>query len=220
MESLNDSTGHEAAWIKSSPQVFWGEIAPYEHVVQIYENDNAFLDLLADFIVEGVNTKECVIVIATKIHQEELDKRLILAGYEPSTLVSSGQLISIDAEEALTKFMVNDWPDENLFNQLITELITRAKGNGPGIRAFGEMVAILWAKGQVGATVRLEHLWNKFCTNEAFCLFCAYPQSGFTQDASESIMHICSAHSRMINNASDGKGSKELFYKSMKRKAM
>jgi hypothetical protein len=219
MESLNDSNIRDAAWIKTSPQIFWGEIAPYEHVVQIYENDDAFLGLLADFVVEGVSTKECVIVIATKIHQEELEKRLAMAGYNPSKLISNGKLISINAEEALTKFMVNDWPDENLFNQVITELITKAKVNGPRIRAFGEMVAILWAKGQVGATVRLEHLWNKFCANEAFCLFCAYPQSGFTQDGSESIMHICSAHSKMINSA-PGKGSKEIFYKSLKQKAM
>ena len=27
-------------------------------------------------------------------------------------------------------------------------------------RAFGEMVALLWAKRHIGATVRLEHLWN------------------------------------------------------------
>jgi hypothetical protein len=71
-------------------------------------------------------------------------------------------------------------------------------------------VAILWAKGQVGATVRLEQLWNKFCETEAFCLFCAYPKSGFTQDASESLMHICNAHKKMLKG---GKSRKDLFYK-------
>ena len=220
MEPLKENDNRKAAWVKASPQVFWGEIAPYEHVVQIYENDSAFLDLLAEFVIDGVETNECVIVIATKIHQDELNRRLIALGYKPSSLVSNGHLISLDAEEALAKFMVNDWPDENLFNQVINDVIARAKVNCPRIRAFGEMVAILWAKGQVGATVRLEQLWNKFCQNDAFCLFCAYPQSGFTQDASESIMHICSAHSKMITSEPTEKGSTEIFYKSLRQKAM
>ena len=113
--------------------------------------------------------------------------------------------------------MVNDWPDENLFNQMVSEVITKAKIRGRQVRAFGEMVAILWAQGKVGATVRLEHLWNKFCENEAFCLFCAYPKSGFTQDASESVMHICGAHSKMI--AGVGKGMTDIFYKAVDQKA-
>jgi hypothetical protein len=78
------------------------------------------------------------------------------------------------------------------------------------------MVAILWAKGQVGATVRLEQLWNKFCQRESFCLFCAYPQSGFTQDASESLGHICSAHSKVI--ASGEVGMNDIFFKPVERK--
>ena len=82
-------------------------------------------------------------------------------------------------------------------------------------RAFGEMVALLWAKGQVGATIRLEHLWNKFCARHTFSLFCAYPQSGFTQDASESVVHICQAHSKMIAGVSQSQT--EVFYKTVEK---
>ena len=64
--------------------------------------------------------------------------------------------------------------------------------------------------------MKSEQLWNKFCENEAFCLFCAYPQSGFTQDASDSVMHICGAHSKMI--AGVAKGKTELFYKNVDKK--
>jgi len=61
------------------------------------------------------------------------------------------------------------------------------------------MVALLWAKGQNGATVRLEYLWNEFCQKESFALLCAYPRSGFTQDIDSSIREICSAHSKVIS---------------------
>jgi hypothetical protein len=207
------------SWAKSSPQIFWAEIAPNEHVVQIYENDVSFLNLLTDFVIDGIKTNDCVVIIATKIHRAALSERLLNEGYSLAILTTRTQLIMLDAEETLSKFMVKDWPEEILFNQTISAVITKAKSNGRKVRAFGEMVAILWAKGHVGATVRLEHLWNKFCENEEFCLFCAYPQSGFTQDASTSIMHICSAHSKMISNSLQDERSAEIFYRQVEPKA-
>jgi hypothetical protein len=79
------------------------------------------------------------------------------------------------------------------------ERTSRARQNEGRVRAFGEMVAVLWANGHNGATVRLEHLWHAFCQSEAFSLFCAYPKSGFTQDASTSIKEICATHSKVIS---------------------
>jgi len=198
-------------WAASSNEVFWGEIAPCEHVVQIYENDEVFLNLLAGFVSSGLNTGECAVVIATVDHLKALNERLADLGYAVPSLISQTQYIPLDAEATLSRFMVNDWPDEYLFYKVISEVLMKAKANNRKVRAFGEMVAILWAKGQVGATVRLEHLWNKFCENEAFCLFCAYPETGFTQDAAESVMHICSAHTKMIKGAANGKST--IFYK-------
>jgi len=204
-------------WTKTSSQVFWGEIAPCDHVVQIYENDEVFLDLLAGFVVGGVAIGESVIVIATDAHLKLLNTRLNTFGYVVSHLISKNQYFPLNAEETLAKFMVNDWPDEYLFNHVVSDLIGKAKGKGRRVRAFGEMVAILWGKGQVDATVRLEHLWNKFCAKEAFSLFCAYPQTGFTRDASESVMHICGAHSKMIA-AIDKGGVDELLFKEVSQK--
>ena len=94
--------------------------------------------------------------------------------------------------------MVNGWPDEELFTNTVNDIITRARGNGRKVRVFGEMVAVLWAEGNAGATVRLEHLWNELQTHEHFPLFCAYPRSGFTQDAAVSMQMICDTHSKVV----------------------
>jgi hypothetical protein len=213
MESLQINSDE---WKQASTNVFWGEIAPCDHVVQIYENDDVFLDLLNGFVSGGVNAGDCVIVIATVAHLKELDARLENLGFNISDLIAKNLYLPVDAEQMLSEFMVNDWPDETLFMSTVSDLIVKAKMDNRQVRAFGEMVAILWAKGQVGATVRLEHLWNKFCETQAFCLFCAYPQSGFTQDASESVMHICGAHSKMI--AGFGQSKTDIFYKTVDSK--
>jgi hypothetical protein len=190
-------------WKNASSHVFWGEIAPCDHVVQIYDNDDVFLDLLAGFVHGGVTSQESVVVIATREHLEGLKERMTAMGLNHDDLVLEKKLFPLDAEKTLSRFMVNDWPDENLFMSVVTDVIENAKSGGRQVRAFGEMVAVLWSQGHIGATVRLEHLWNKFCETEAFCLFCAYPKSGFTQDAEASLMHICSAHTKMITGVKD-----------------
>jgi hypothetical protein len=141
---------------------------------------------------------------------------LTCAGWDYTAVVESNLYIPLDADITLSKFMVNDWPDETLFMHLVSDLITKAKIGGRPVRAFGEMVAILWAKGQVGATVRLEQLWNKFCETQAFCLFCAYPKNGFTQDAVESVMHICGTHSKLITVGEEG--AENILYRTITQK--
>jgi MEDS: MEthanogen/methylotroph, DcmR Sensory domain len=183
---------------KKEPDIFWGEIAPCDHLVQIYEDDATFLDTLVSFVMAGLRTGESVIVIATAAHLTGLENRLGAEGLNTSSLRLAGQYLPFDAKETLSKFMVNGWPDEKLFRQTVAELLARARRHGGKVRAFGEMVALLWAEGYNGATVRLEHLWNDFCQTELFCLFCAYPRAGFTKNVNESIKEICATHSKVV----------------------
>ena len=198
-------------WQRSNAKIFWGEIAPCDHVVQIYEDDNVFLDMLAGFAGSGINAGDCVVIIATTSHLIALEERLESLGVHVDSLIDNDRYIPLDAEKSLARFMVNDWPDEKRFNEFVTELLKRAHKYNRQVRAFGEMVALLWAQGHNGATVQLEHLWNQFCDKEAFCLFCAYPKSGFTQDINESIRHICGTHSKIISGTE--KPMTELLYK-------
>jgi hypothetical protein len=208
-----NSVGEE--WKQCNASVFWGEIAPCNHVVQIYESDDIVLDSLETFIISGLTNNESVIIIATPQHLKALNRKLILKGYDPEKLQNEQVYQALDAEEILSKFMVNGWPDDEKFMEVVTSLISRARGKeGRKVRAYGEMVAILWAKGMNGATVHLEHLWNQFCESEIFCLFCAYPKAGFTQDVEASINHICSAHTKQISGTN--KSTTEVFYKKTK----
>jgi hypothetical protein len=181
-----------------NPQVFWGEIAPCDHFVQIYDDSGVMLDLLEGFVSGGLRDGDGVVIIATQQHINALDARLLAQGLNLKTLRAEDRYLTYDAADTLAKFMVNDWPDEALFRQTVKETLLRARGNGRHVRAFGEMVAILWANGQSAATVRLEHLWHQFNAEEKFSLFCAYPRVGFTQDAEASIAEICAAHSKVI----------------------
>jgi hypothetical protein len=183
----------------TSGDVFWGEIAPCDHLVQIYEDNGVFLDTLEGFIGGGLRAGDSAVVIATAAHQKALEERLQATGLDLDTARSQDQYIALDVEETLAKFMVKGWPDDDLFIGAITEILARAKARGRRVRAFGEMVAVLWARGDQAATVRLEHLWHGLCEAEQFSLFCAYPKVGFTGDVTESINEICAVHSKVIS---------------------
>jgi hypothetical protein len=188
---------------QAKAKMFWGEIAPCDHLVQLYEDDVVFLDSLEGFVAGGLEAGDGVIVIATTPHLDTLEDRLRRRGLNLNKYRSEDCYIAVDAEETLSKFVIEGVPDEDLFMRVISKLLTRARGTKSGgkerrVRAFGEMVAIMWGQGLTDATVQLEHLWQELCRKEAFSLFCAYPRSGFAQEAEESIKEICAAHSNLV----------------------
>lgn len=180
------------------PQIFWGEISPCDHLVQIYESDAAFLDVLEGFVAAGIVAGEGVVIIAVESHRAALERRLAARGIDVGRAQAEDRFIVLDAQETLDTFMCDGWPDEEKFKGAVHGLLQRAGKDGRGVRAFGEMVALLWAQGHCGATVRLEYLWHRLCEERQFSLLCAYPKSGFTENAADSIRQICDAHSHVV----------------------
>jgi hypothetical protein len=198
-------------WQQANLNAFWNEVAPSDHLVQIYDDEIVFLNSLEGFAATGIEAGESVIIIATTAHLNCLEEKLMKRGFDLHVLIADDLFIPLNAEDLLSKFMVKGWPDERLFMQTVGQLVKRAKTKGRSIRAFGEMVALLWARDHGAATIRLEELWNKFCANEKFCLFCAYPRNGFTNHDHTAIPHICTAHSKEIGGWANA--TSDIYYK-------
>ena len=183
---------------RAPTEVCWEEMDRSDHSVQIYSDTQSFLEALEGFVSGGLRAGESVIVIATEIHRRALDRMLARRGYDLGQAKQESRYLVIDAAEALDKFMVDGWPDSDKFRIFVKDIFTRATAKGRPVRAFGEMVALLWEQGNSASTMQLETLWNQFCDKEGLRLFCAYPRSGFTEDALDSIGTICAHHSRVI----------------------
>lgn len=196
-------------WQQSTQEEFWGEIAPRDHILSIYEDGPGFLNLLYGFVSGGFNARAAVVVIATAEHLSYIDEQLKRDGYDVFGLKLTDEYIPLDAEALLDQFMIHDSLDENLFFHVITNLLARAKKQDRMVRAFGEMVAILWARGLTDATFQLEALWNQYCESEGFSLFCAYPKTVFGKEHNHSVEDICCAHTRLVS----GDGQSQVFYK-------
>ena len=182
---------------------FWAELGPCSHVVEIYEDEGSFLANLTEFVAGGLTTGEAAVIIATPQHRDGLRSRLAAMGFDVDAAAQSDQLILLDAEETIARFMMNDWPQDFLFHKVIGEVLGRAVGPGRKVRAFGEMVALMWAKGLCGPTVKLEHLWTDLCRKLDFSLFCAYPKIGFTVDPATDMARVCDLHSATFKSRAD-----------------
>ncbi|MEO8649311.1 MAG: MEDS domain-containing protein [Acidobacteriota bacterium] len=178
--------------------IFWGELTPCDHMVQIYEDDEIFMDSLEGYVAGGLTAGDGVVVIATETHISSLNRRLAKHDIDIPTAVDDERYIVLEADETLPQFIYEGWPDDDKFRALILGLLERARGDGRRVRAFGEFVALLWGRGHNAATVRLEHLWHRLCAEQGFSLFCAYPRIGFTDYALKSLEDIRSIHARVI----------------------
>ncbi len=152
-----------------------------EHSVQFYEADDFLLAGVTRFVAAGISDGDCSIVIATKAHREDLETRLVNRGLDLNAARRRGAYVAIDAADTLAKFMVGDRPDPARFEQAVGELIQNAIKGPPlrRVRAFGEMVALLWADGRPDAAIALETLWNDLGRRQTFSLLCGYPMQAF-----------------------------------------
>jgi hypothetical protein len=174
------------------------EIAASEHIAQFYEDDDVLIDTLSAFVSGGLNAGESTIIIATPRHLQLLERRLVDTDVDLAGAILEDRYIALDAGASLASFMVKGWPDEERFTNLVNRLLGRATVKNRQVRAFDEMVALLWARGESAANVRLEHLWQKVCLSRPFPIFCAYPKARFSRQPRAPLHEICAAHSRVI----------------------
>jgi hypothetical protein len=183
---------------RAAAEVIWDGAGPSEHAVLLYSSQTLLIDALEGFASGGLRAGESVIIVATPAHRAALERRLRVRGYDLDQARAEDRYIALDAEAALRELMEDGWTNPGCFKHFVCRLLARARGQGRRVRVFGEMVALLWGRGQPEATVRLEAMWNQLQAEDEFSLFCAYPQASFPPAADGALAEICEQHSRII----------------------
>jgi hypothetical protein len=170
-----------------------------QHIVHVYQDLESLEEMVVFFIEEGVRAGEGALVIATRFHQETLSRRLEKRGVLLEEVLHRGQLVFVDADEALSSFMVRGMPDWDRFHDLIGGVLARVRSRYASVRAYGEMVDILWQGGHLDAANRLEEFWNLLARSKDFSLFCSYFMDSLDKEVYEGhLQSICSTHSHLI----------------------
>ena len=147
---------------------------PNAHIVQLYRDPAVLRETVGSYLSEGFRSGDSAVVIATPDHWKEFRKELEARDQHPSRMEQDGRLAVLDARSTLDGFMRQGMPDEGLFHRAIGSVLSTITSAGAHLRAYGEMVSLLWADRNFDAALRLEELWNALAERSPFTLLCAY----------------------------------------------
>ncbi len=169
------------------------------HAVQFYEDDGFLCEILTDFSREGIENGESVILVATAPHRREVERRLTERGIDVGGPQESGQLVLLDARQALSSFMVEGKPDTDRFLSSIRGLLATATLDGRrAARLYGEMVDLLWRDGNHGAAIQLEETWNASAKTHSARVLCGYAMDNFVKETlTAEFARVCEAHTEV-----------------------
>jgi MEDS: MEthanogen/methylotroph, DcmR Sensory domain len=171
------------------------------HSVYFYDADAALIARLRGIVASGLRQGNAALIVATDQHRQELTNALRKDGIDTDARIREKRLTMCDAEQMLAKFMAGGRPDSMLFQSSVGQLLREARKTSTkkeqDLIVFGEMVAVLWERGNKAGALALEHLWNDLLSQRAFHLHCAYPRSLFSGDAL-GMANICDSHSHIF----------------------
>ncbi|MGZ8377968.1 MAG: ATP-binding protein [Gemmatirosa sp.] len=171
------------------------------HSVQFYENDAFLAAAVADFLGEGIQAGEPALVLATAPHRQAFGRRLRAKGIDVEQARREGLLTWCDADVLLERIMVGGLPDEARFRAEVVPLLERAelRRQGTAVRAYGELVDVLWQRGDMMAALRLEELWNELAETHRFALLCGYAMGPFYGSAGNAHREaVCECHGHVM----------------------
>jgi len=169
------------------------------HAVQFYDDEFFLHEAVTHFLAEGMAAGEPVLAIAVPERLAAILEGLEHAGFDVARASRDGRLTLLDAHHVLSSFMDGDVPDRERFRATLGGVIRNGlrRHGGSRIRAYGEMVDVLWQQGREDAALLLEDLWTDLARTHSFSLLCGYAMDGFYSDVNEERFRaVCAAHSR------------------------
>ena len=164
------------------------------HAVRFYRDADALAQIVANTFIRGLQAGHPCLVVAIPDHTALVVRQLQLRGFDPERLRRRGDLVVRDANQELLRFMVDGTPNSTLFFAAMEPLIELIARERPEcvVHVYGEMVDVLWKRGDTQAAIQLEILWNDLARRRAFSLLCGYAMGNFYKDADKHT--ICSHH--------------------------
>ncbi|HUR61900.1 MAG TPA: MEDS domain-containing protein [Candidatus Thermoplasmatota archaeon] len=177
------------------------------HYVLLYTEESALVDAMGSWAEAGLNAGEGVILIVRAGIAQRVRGWLQQADMDPASFETVGRLRILDADGTLRLFMMGGTPQANLFQNVIAPLLEDVRKASPAgtVRAWGEMVDLLWKRAQGPAAVKLEGLWNDLIGTHHFHLFCAYQADAFDTLQFPKVRAIAATHGVLLPAEDDAR---------------
>jgi hypothetical protein len=179
--------------------------AQHFHAVQFYSDPDALCRIVDNFIGEGLEQGAAAVLFVTPDHAARIESCLRTRSIDVDALKRLGTLVTVDARATLDVLMMDGMPNPSAFRRTVGAMLTqvRREHGQCAIRAFGEMVDLLWKDGLEAAAIRLETLWNQLADTPDFNLLCGYSMGNYYKGAA--LDEIKAQHTHLV--ADDGRAS-------------
>jgi len=107
----------------------------------------------------------------------------------------------VDADECLPRFMRNSMPDSTVFLGLAADVIGQARAGVryQKVRWWGEMVNVLWERGDVAASMSLEDQFDQLAKKHDIAIFCSFLMDNFNGEVHTHMLpRLGTNHSHLI----------------------
>ncbi|MDB5809649.1 MAG: hypothetical protein JWN94_1771 [Betaproteobacteria bacterium] len=175
--------------------------AQSDHIVQLYQDQQFLNRAVCRFAASAIANGEGIILVPTVPHWNAFRPRLEAEGVDVKAALDRGQLTVVDADNLLPQFMQDAMPDAPVFLGLAADVIAKAHGGGayPKVRWWGEMVNILWERGDVAASMSLEDMFDQLAHEHEIAIFCSFVMDNFSGDVhSRMLPRLGENHSHLI----------------------
>ncbi len=192
----HDTSGHSAPW-----DHLLAHAAPRDHIVHLYQDQDFLNRVVCRFAAAALANGEGVILVPTQAHWDAFRPRLVAEGVDVKWAQERGQLNVVDADVLLPRFMQHAMPDGPMFLGLAGEIIarTRSAGRHTNVRWWGEMVNVLWERGDVAASMNLEDLFDQVSREQNVAVFCSFLMDNFNGDVhAQMLPRLGDNHSHLI----------------------
>lgn len=195
-----------ATWVEQMELVVdgpWGGAGVHgrDHVVQFYRRREELAERAGGYLASAVRDGAVAVAIATPEHRLAIEQRMAAAGIDVPAAAARGGYLTLDAAETLSRVAPGRKPDRARFELVMGGLVYRAVSAGRPVRAYGELVALLWGAGLVTGAIELEELWHGLGRRYPFGLWCGYPAEQMADDhLTGAVTSVCCLHDVVIGD--------------------
>ena len=166
--------------------------ADHDHLAQVYDSDEKLQGAIVSWLAPALADGGGAFMLATRANAAAALERFAGAGPRVREAVSEGRLVILEVEELLERGILGQDAEESKFRAEIEAAVHRMRATLPSpdrpIRAWGELVNVLWQANAREQVARVERCWNRIVSEQGIRLLCSYDARP-VPDADRSAFH-------------------------------
>lgn len=151
--------------------------ADHRHGVQFFRpNETTLEERVGVYLAEALDAGASVVAVTSPHNVERFLHRLDAHGIDVRHFSRAHRINVLDAQTTLDALFATPNVAEN-FERIVGDALQIARNAAPTgrVRAYGDMVGLLWQQDRKHDLSKLEDIWNEALQRERFDLLCGYP---------------------------------------------